>query len=157
MIKILTVFFRKIEILSSIDPSTIRLYLTPKILSTALHPGISSIYKFISTKDISVITQEYSRHNILSFSRFHAKTSMTSPSLAKGSGHSAKDLRLRFIIYQLIQVIGFIHSHGLCLDELTPDKIMLDDEMWLSIPFCFSSRMCLAASCVDLLREGNIM
>jgi hypothetical protein len=121
------------------------LYSIPKPFSTSVHPGLASIYNYHITSHEIVLVQEYCRHNALSFSRFHAKTSMTSPSLTRAAGYSTKDIRLRFILYQLLQCVAYIHAHGLCLDSLTPKSVMLDDEMWISIALNLTSRMCLAS------------
>lgn len=129
------------------------LHLESRQNSTSVHPGIAAICKFIETNNEFVVVQEYSKHSMLSLSRFHAKTSMSSPSLARGIGHGSKDLRLRFIIYQLLQVTAFLHSQGLCMDVLKPGRIMLDDDMWLTLPVNFSSRMSFSAECSALLQS----
>ena len=56
--------------------------------------------------------------------------------LGTNSGLGAKDLRLRFIIYQLLQTIAYIHSQEqqLSVPSLRPDSIMLDDDMWVYFP-----------------------
>lgn len=124
-------------------PTTI--YLMTKPQSNALHPGLNPLhYYFINSNDL-LILQNYSKHSMLSLSRFHAKTTLSSPTLGRRSGLGAKDLRLRFILFQLLQVVAFLHEKDLVLDYLSPGHIMLDDDMWLTLPVGFSKRSCNSA------------
>ena len=123
------------------------------MFSTAVHPGIAPLRKHILTRSAIILVQDYSKHSMLSLSRFHAKTSISNPTLARGAGHGPKDLRLRFILYQLLQLTAYMHSQGLCLDPLHPGHIMLDDDMWVTLPVHFSARMCFSAECREVLQQ----
>lgn len=48
-----------------------------------------------------------------------------------------------------------MHSLGLCLDALTPGKIMLDEHMWITCPVLMSSRMCFAAEATMQQASGD--
>ncbi len=110
------------------------------------HPGISRAYKLLHTEDKVFIIHNFAKHSLLSVSRFHSNTTLASGMLANTTGVGCKDLRLRFIIYQLLQAVSFLHDKGLCLDTLLPSEIMLDDEMWVYLPIGLSNRLLTLAS-----------
>jgi hypothetical protein len=83
----------------------------------------------------------FAKHSLLSVSRFHCNTTLASGMLANTTGIGCKDIRLRFIIYQLFQAVSYLHSRGLCLESLNPCDIMLDDEMWVYLPVGLSNRL----------------
>jgi hypothetical protein len=56
-------------------------------------------------------------------------------------GLAPKDLRLRFIIFQLIQTIRFVHARSLCFDELSPTSIEVDNDLWATFRLQWSSRL----------------
>lgn len=97
------------------------------------------------TSNVYFIAQDYGKHTALTLSRFHAKTTLASPTLARAGGFGTKDVRIRFVIYQLLQAIAFLHSKSLVLDELTPSNILLDDYLWLRLPMSLSDRSCMSA------------
>ena len=107
-----------------------------------LHPGIAPILKVVeSTSDLFTV-HRFHKHSMLSMARFHCSTTLSSASLGNTAGLGARDLRLRFIVYQLVQATAFIHRQGLCLDPVVPNNVMLDDDMWLYLPIGLSDRMC---------------
>lgn len=128
-----------------LDIQKLHLKVDVKPSSMALHPGVAVVYAYIETKENIIVIQEYAKHTALSISRFHAKTTLSLPTLSKGGGLGTQDLRKRFILYQLLQVVSFLHLQGLCLDVLIPGNIMLDDDMWLTLPISISERACIAA------------
>ena len=102
--------------------------------------------KFVEDKTSFVTVQSFAKHSLLSISRFHAATTLSSATLGSQSGLGSRDLRLRFIVYQLLQAAAFIHNQNLCLDPIEPSNIMLDDDMWLFLPVGISDRTCKSAS-----------
>ncbi len=128
-----------------LDIQKLQLKVDIKPPSMAMHPGVAVVYAYIETKENIIVIQEYAKHTALSISRFHAKTTLSLPTLSKGGGLGTQDLRKRFILYQLLQVVSFLHLQGLCLDILIPGNIMLDDDMWLTLPISISERACIAA------------
>lgn len=114
-----------------------------------LHPGIAPILKVVESASDLFTVQRFHKHSLLSMARFHCSTSLSSASLGNTAGLGARDLRLRFIIYQLVQATAFIHRQGLCLDAVVPDNLMLDDDMWLYLPIGLSDRMCSSLSSSD--------
>ena len=118
----------------------LRLHLDLKLFSTSLHPGIAHVMRFDQSKDMIVMMQSYAKHSLLSLSRFHTATTLSAATLGSTSGAKAKDLRLRFIIFQLLQAVAFVHEQGLCVDPVEPSHIMLDDDMWLYLPIGMAKR-----------------
>lgn len=78
---------------------------------------------------------------------------MSCASLAREAGEGAKDMRLRFVIYQLLQVVAYTHSQGLCVDLASPQEVTLSDNIWITLGMKCSTRMMLAAECVAHLRQ----
>lgn len=129
------------------------LRLGPKIPTISRHPGIASVLRVIihdsdnhnganlsrgtggstvsSEGSKLVVLQSYYKHSILSVSRFHANTLLSSSTIGNIAGDGVKDLRLRFIVYQVLQALCFLSSRNLCVGDLTPSSIMLDDNMWV--------------------------
>lgn len=120
--------------------------LEKKQASTSLHPGIAHVLKFVEDKNSFVTVQSFAKHSLLSISRFHAATTLSSATLGSQSGLGSRDLRLRFIIYQLLQATAFVHNQRLCLDPIEPSNVMLDDDMWLFLPVGISDRTCKSAA-----------
>jgi serine/threonine protein kinase len=116
----------------------------PQLIS--LHPGISHVYGLYQDESDIFLLQAYSKLSLLSLSRFHAQTNFFNPTLGRSSGRGARDLRLRFIIFQLLQVTSFLHAEGLCLESTGLGNIMIDEDMWLTIPFGTSTRFLQAAT-----------
>lgn len=108
------------------------------------HPGLCKVLKLFSSTDKAFIVHTYSKHSLLSVARFHAATTLSSGTLGNTTGLGCKDLRLRFIIYQLFHAVCFIHQAGLCLDTLLPCNVLLDDDMWLSLSVGMSNRVLAA-------------
>ena len=132
-----------------IVPDTISsnsLHVARHFLRKSLHPGVAPIYKMVETRDDLYMMQVYFKHSLLTLSRFHAKTSLLSPSICRGGGVGSRDLRLRFIFYQLLQVTAFIHEKGLCLDPLSPSMVSLDEHLWVSVPMLLTSRVTSCAA-----------
>lgn len=146
--EILSTLFSYVPMLRSVDSTGIVPFKKGTIhrLYNSLHPGIAETYKYVEINDDIILLNEFTKHSLLSASRFQVSTRLSSRTFGRASGAGAKDLRLRFIIYQLLQVVSFIHRQGLVLDPLTPENIMLDDDMWLTIPVGISKRACFAAS-----------
>ncbi|RYH21171.1 hypothetical protein EON65_21320 [archaeon] len=119
--------------------------LSPALLDTKVgglpHPGVSKVLRLFQGSKESYIVHTYAKHSLLSVSRFHASTTLSSGTLGNTTGLGCKDLRLRFIIYQLLHAVCYIHQAGLCLDSLLPCNVHLDDDMWLSIPPGLSNRV----------------
>ena len=109
------------------------------------HPNITKLMRTLVTDQHVVMIHAFAKHSLLSVARFHASTTLSSGTLSNTTGLGCKDLRLRFIIYQLLEAVHFLHSQGLCLDSLQPSSIMIDDDMWLSLPVGLSDR---TLSCV---------
>ena len=114
-----------------------------------LHPGIAPILKVVESASDLFTVQRFHKHSLLSMARFHCSTTLSSASLGNTAGLGARDLRLRFIIYQLVQATAFIHRQGLCLDAVVPNNVMLDDDMWLYLPIGLSDRMCSSLGSSD--------
>ena len=74
---------------------------------------------------------EQPKHTMLSLSRFHANYTLAAPSLAKGTG--ARDSRLRFIVFQFLKCIHYLHSNDLSCDELHPANVCIDHSLWLKL------------------------
>ena len=128
--------------------------LEKKQASTSLHPGIAHVLKFVEDKNSFVTVQSFAKHSLLSISRFHAATTLSSATLGSQSGLGSRDLRLRFIIYQLLQATAFVHNQKLCLDPIEPSNVMLDDDMWLFLPVGISDRTCKAAA-LSYVRQSS--
>jgi hypothetical protein len=111
----------------------------------ASHAGIARTIQLVVSEKSLTVVHTFAKHSLLSVSRFHSNTTLASGMLANTTGIGCKDLRLRFIIYQLLQVIGYIHAKGLCLESLNPCDIMLDDEMWVYLPMGLSNRLLYCA------------
>jgi serine/threonine protein kinase len=116
------------------NETPLKLYLEQRQNTTALHPGIASVIKAYELDSGNIVIQSYSKHSMLSLSRFHAKTTLTSPTLGRSAGPGSRDLRLRFIVYQLLQALAFVHEQGLYFGSLAPSSVMLDDTMWVTLP-----------------------
>jgi hypothetical protein len=110
------------------------------------HAGISRALKLIKAQNKILIIHMFAKHSLLSVSRFHCNTTLASGMLANTTGIGCKDIRLRFIIYQLFQAVAYLHSRGLCLESLNPCDIMLDDEMWVYLPVGLSNRLLYCAA-----------
>eukprot|EP00981_Chlorochromonas_danica_P005524 scaffold1127_cov186-Ochromonas_danica.AAC.4 len=108
------------------------------------HPGLAKILRLFYNDHYAMIIHSYAKHSLLSVSRFHASTTLSSGMLGNTTGIGCKDLRLRFIIYQLFHAVCFLHEQGFCLTSLSPGEILLDDEMWLTIPLGISNRLMTA-------------
>jgi hypothetical protein len=133
--------------LDSLNNPSWNYYLQSRLKSNAIHPGINSVFLYTfahESIDKVIICQEFNKHTALSLSRFHSKTTLLSPTLGRGGGFGAKDLRLRFVVYQLLQALAFIHSKGIVLHNLDSSGITLDDNLWLMLPFSLSDRTCMA-------------
>jgi hypothetical protein len=135
--------------------SSSSLYLEPRIISTSLHPGIAATFSFVESDKEVLISQSYAKHSMLSLSRFHSKTTLSSPTLGRPGGIGSKDLRQRFILYQLLQVISNIHNLDLCVENLDPKNIMLDDDMWLTLPMATSERTCLSTIMHSIMHDSE--
>ena len=123
-----------------------QMILKKKQPSTSLHPGIAHVLKFVEEKGKFAVVQTFAKHSLLSIARFHAATTLSSATLGGQSGLGSRDLRLRFIVYQLLQAIAYVHTQKVCLDAMEPCNVMLDDDMWLFLPIGISERICKAAS-----------
>jgi len=110
-----------------------RLKVATKASALVRHPGITPVYGFVDHADAFLVLQEYAKHTLLSLSRFHVNTSISVPSFGRMEGDGAKDMRLRFVLYQLLQVMCFVHSQGLSLDGMHPSNIMIDDDLWVTV------------------------
>jgi hypothetical protein len=131
------------------------MFLERKQMSNALHPNIAPVWKFVEEKCKIALVQSFAKHSLLSISRFHAATTLSSATLGSQSGLGSRDLRLRFIVYQLLQAVAYLHSQRLCLDKLDPSSVMLDDDMWLLLSVGLSERTCRAAGLVYRERTGS--
>ena len=40
----------------------------------------------------------------------------------------------QFIFYQLLQAVAFLHARGVCVPQLTPDTLVLTENLWLFLP-----------------------
>lgn len=99
-----------------------------------MHPGITPVLCVSHTDNEIIVVHQYFKHPLLSMCRFHGKTTLYNPTLCRSSGIASRDQRLRFMVYQLLQLICFIHSHGLSLDSVDLGSILVDDDLWISIP-----------------------
>lgn len=106
-----------------------------------VHPGISPLVSVKITESVALLEMTFAKHSLLSVSRFHSNTTLATGTISNSTGSGCKDLRLRFIIYQFLQAMHFLHDRGLCLDYLDSNSIMLDDDMWLYIPIGMSDRV----------------
>ena len=131
--------------------STASVFVGPFIFSNSRHPGISSLYGLLETQHEIIRIEKYFKNSILSLSRL--ATSMACASLTRSSGDGAKDMRLRFVLYQLFRVVAYVHSKGYCIDLQKPQDITLSDDVWVTMNKKFSSRMMLAAKCVDQVQK----
>ena len=95
------------------------------------HAGLVSIAECHADPEQFYILYEYPKQSILTLSRFHVQTSLSSPSLAKGLG--AKDSRLRFIAYQIMQTMHYLHQQEMFSDSLLPSNICVDENLWVRI------------------------
>ena len=127
------------------------LVLGPCVFSNARHPGMASIYNLVDTNKETILIQPYLKDSIPTLSRLN--TSMSCASLAREAGEGAKDMRLRFVIYQLLQMVAYTHSQGLCVDLSSPQEITLSENIWVTLGMKCSNRMLLAAECVALLHR----
>lgn len=125
----------------------------PCSFSNSRHPGVSSLYHLIESKEHIFLIQKYLKDTVLTLSRL--STAMSCASLVREAGDGAKDMRLRFVIYQLLQVVAYIHSQGLCIDLWRPHEVTLSDNVWVSLGMRCSDRMNLAAECMSLLGESR--
>ena len=116
----------------------------PKSLSKT--PGLSRILKIVLTPAALIFIQGLSLQNISTICKFHSHSSLNFPTFSRGFGVATRDIRLRFIAFQLLQTTKFIHSLGLCLDPLDSTCIELDEDLWVVIRLLFSSRMILTES-----------
>jgi hypothetical protein len=112
----------------------------PNISLYSHHPNITKLMRTVVTDEQVLMVHAFAKHSLLSVARFHASTTLSSGTLSNTTGLGCKDLRLRFIIYQLFQAVHFLHSQGLCLDSLQPSSVMIDDDMWLTLPLGLSDR-----------------
>jgi hypothetical protein len=100
----------------------------------AKHSGIGPLLGIAETELGLFLVQEYQRYSLLTLSRFYANTSFQTPSIARGGGLNVRDLRLRFVAYQLLSCVNFVHSIGLfCGDHFFPSSVQLDDTGWVTL------------------------
>ena len=133
IVKVLKTFYH----INENDSKLMYLCETPPLLSK--HPGLGNIYSYFETNDYIIITSQYSKHSLLSVIRFHANTLFSTPTLGRYHRIGSKDIRMRFLIFQLLQVLSYLHENGMIADISNPGKIMIDDAMWLSIPLSTSN------------------
>ena len=112
-------------------------------LSTT-HPGLGQVYKYIDTNDYFIISSQYSKHSLLSIIRFHANTLFMTPTLGRYCRLGSKDIRIRFLIFQLLQVLSYLHDNDVVANLSNPGKIMIDDSMWLHLPVSNSNAYILS-------------
>lgn len=99
-----------------------------------------------------LLVQEYVKRSLSALLMFHKSTSLTTPTLCRSAGAGAKDLRCRFLAYQLLQTVAYVHSQGLCLEgNFGPSRVLMDDNMWVVLPVEVGPRM---AQCAAVARGG---
>ena len=109
-----------------------------------VHPGISPIYGILEHPEAVLAVHDYAKHTLLSLSRFHVNTSIAVPSFGRLEGDAAKDIRLRFVVYQLLQVLCYVHEQGFSLGAgMHPRNVMIDDDMWVTVSALPSSGVAL--------------
>lgn len=120
----------------------------------AKHSGIGPLLGVAETERGLVLVQEYQRYSLLTLSRFYANTSFQTPSIARGGGLNVRDLRLRFVAYQLLNCVNFVHSIGLfCGDNFLPSSVQLDDTGWVTL--CLPSFKTISRDVVDISVDRN--
>ncbi|CAM9436366.1 unnamed protein product, partial [Choristocarpus tenellus] len=50
-----------------------------------------------------------------------------------GAGPAGVDLVFRFVFYQLLHTVNFLHEQGLAMGNLTSSNVMLSDRLWVYI------------------------
>jgi hypothetical protein len=122
-------------------------------LPTSFHPSVCPAFKLIESEESYVLVAEYFKNSLLSVSRFHTSSSLSVGSISHYPGDGIRDLRLRFIMFQLLNGVAYLHEQGLCLGNLDPRLIYVDDDMWLQIPVSLSLRSCISAWCSRLQKS----
>lgn len=117
------------------------LFARPEAYRTSRHPGVSNVLLVVNTEKALIVVQELSPHDISTLCRFHFETSLAFPSLARDRGVAARDLRLRFIVYQLLHAASYLHGHKLLLDPMDMKSIEVDNDLWTTIRLNFSHEM----------------
>jgi len=133
--------------------------------SAALHPNIAALVHQweipptvagnvtgIGSQGAMLLVQEYVKRSLSALLMFHKDTSLMTPTLCRSAGAGAKDLRCRFLTYQLLQTVAYVHSQDLCLEGgFNPTKALLDDNMWLVLPVDIGPRV---AKCVQVAQQA---
>lgn len=130
--------------------------------TTAIHPNIVCMIGYheynpskASDAGYILLFQDCLKHSLNSLLRFHSETSLSFPTLGRGFGVGARDVRVRFLIYQVLQGLKFIHSQNQCLpEEFASSKIFLDDDMWLAFPIEVCPRTILCAKLMAQLEQA---
>ena len=137
--------------LPMLGKSSVPLFIGRSLNSNSRHPGITTIYNLVDTKQETIMITKYFRDSLPTLSRL--VTSLSCASLARESGEGVKDVRLRFVIYQLLQLIAYTHSQGLCIDLSSPQLVTLTENVWVNMGVQCSDRLILAAECVSKIKR----
>jgi hypothetical protein len=61
------------------------------------------------------------------------------------SREAVSDLRLRFLLYQLVRLLAFYHGKGLAFGNLSPRSIFITELLWLRLlPSTSPAAVCVA-------------
>jgi hypothetical protein len=116
-------------------------YAAPHLGPTPRHGGLSRVLRIVQTPSVLILIQDVSLQNLSTLCRFHSKSSLTFPTLGREMGLAARDQRMRYICYQIVHTVSFLHSLGLCLDPISMASLEVDNDLWVTLLPTFSSRM----------------
>lgn len=123
------------------DGDTLPQYAAPYSGCVPRHAGLSRVMRIVLAPTVVIIIQDVSLQNLSTLCRFHSKSSLTFPTLGHEMGLAAKDQRMRYICYQIIHTVSFLHSLGLSLDPISMASIEVDNDLWVTLLPALSSRM----------------
>jgi serine/threonine protein kinase len=118
------------------------------------HPNFSRLLFVAETKGELVVVEEYCRQSLRSYIRM-CSSLLREHHPGRSGGKSSMDIRVRFIFYQLLKAVKFLHDQGLCTDALASDRIHIDSLGWITLPPALGVRTAECAErCAMLLQHA---
>lgn len=109
------------------------------------HPNFSRLLFVAETSGEVMVVEEYCRQSLRSYIRM-CSSLLREHHPGRSGGKSSMDIRVRFIFYQLLKAVKFLHDQGLCAGALASDRIHIDSLGWITLPPALGER---AAECAE--------